>query len=195
MAVWNIDASAPGTLADAVIDGGVSRVGSSGPGTGPNMNMQNYGIEGENLYGSQLVSGTILDPSVPGAEFGPVHSVWNQPSLLGIDSTAEATSSISYVWDSATRSPDIKFMRVLRTLHINKGIRQNQWNEFTGNWNAGFPENATSGLYSQALDINVGQSGSLVDDEAQASRSAPGEFAYRDGSPTVVQADYEAKTG
>jgi|19_taG_2_1085344.scaffolds.fasta_scaffold00145_37 hypothetical protein len=81
-------------------------------------------------------------------------------------------------------------------VYYKRGIRENHWNHFSGVWEAGFPETANSGIWDQATDADQGDDArtNTTDDAAHPTAAIPGEFVYRDGSPTPVQDDYAAKT-
>lgn len=67
------------------------------------------------------------------------------------------------------------------TVKTASGIRSNKFNRFTGAWDSSYPQTSSDSFGN--------------DDAARASRSAPGEFAYKLGQPLPVQADYSAKNG
>jgi hypothetical protein len=68
----------------------------------------------------------------------------------------------------------------VRTRRLTSAIRQNKWNEYSGEFDSGFPVVAVD---------NFG-----ADDAANPTRSVPGELVYRTGSPNVVQDNYKKKT-
>lgn len=68
----------------------------------------------------------------------------------------------------------------VRTRKLTTAIRENRYSEFTGEFDAGYPE------------VSVDSFG--ADNAANPTRTVPGELVYRDGSPLPVQDDYKAKT-
>jgi hypothetical protein len=75
----------------------------------------------------------------------------------------------------------MNFKLAFGTKRLSTALRANKWNEVTGTWDSGFPTVDTDTFGA--------------DNVATASRSAPGEFVYRNGSKLPVLDDYEAKTG
>jgi hypothetical protein len=73
------------------------------------------------------------------------------------------------------------FKLAFGTRRLSTAIRANKWNEATGTWDSGFPTTDTDTFGS--------------DHVATVSRSAPGEFTYRNGAKLPILDDYEAKTG
>jgi hypothetical protein len=68
----------------------------------------------------------------------------------------------------------------VRTRKLTTAIRNNKWNEYSGEFDAGFPE--------------VSEDVFATDNAANPTKEKPGEFVYRDGSPQPITDDYKEKT-
>lgn len=69
----------------------------------------------------------------------------------------------------------------VRTRKLTSAIRQNKFNEYTGEFDAGYPV--------------VSADNFSTDDAAQPSRAVPGELTYKTGAPNPVNDFYKEKTG
>ncbi len=200
MSIWNISegsevAFGTGLLPDSQLNKGRVAGGNYANGAA-GLTLNAYGDPLPSGYGSHLASG-LGDAGSP----KPANSslafdqgdgtLFLQPSNL----TRRTRAAMSYVWDGSVMNDSVRSITTgVRTVHVKKGIRNNQWDSFEAAWDSGYPETAQSGLWSVSDNANQ-VDGSKVDDEAQVSRSAQGEFVYQDGSTIAQQDDYDAKTG
>jgi hypothetical protein len=85
----------------------------------------------------------------------------------------------------------INKLEVVRTRRITTAIRNNKWNEYSGEWEAGFPSGAVDNFW----DISAGSGVSTSTDQAASpTRSVPGELVYLQGNPVPKLDDYKAKS-
>lgn len=86
-------------------------------------------------------------------------------------------------------------LAVLRTYYYKTAVRQNYWNEFTGEWATAVPSNASSGAWN--IDVGVDNASTMrssgVDVAANPSSTYPGWVTYRDGSPDPINAAYQPR--
>ena len=84
---------------------------------------------------------------------------------------------------------------VLRTYYYKFAVRNNYWNEFSGQWETSVPSNASSGAWN--IDNSVDNSSTMrasgVDVAANPSQSAPGRLTFLDGSPNPINTGYPAR--
>jgi len=73
-------------------------------------------------------------------------------------------------------------------------IRTNKWSQISGAWEAGFPLVIDTGVWDQATaaDEAADLLANNTDNAANPTAAIPGEFVYRNGSPTPVQDNYKA---
>jgi len=108
--------------------------------------------------------------------------------LAGVANSALTTGGADY--ERGNRG--IHKVGAARIRHDTLAMRENQFNETTGDFESGFPVVAVSGMW----DITNGAVATEIDDvEANASRSLPGQFSYQNGSVNPVRADYESRGG
>jgi hypothetical protein len=81
---------------------------------------------------------------------------------------------------------------VLRTYYYKFAVRNNYWNEFSGQWETPVPSNASSGAWNIAnsVDNSSTMRASGVDVAANPSQSSPGRLTFLNGSPTPVNTGY-----
>jgi hypothetical protein len=81
---------------------------------------------------------------------------------------------------------------VLRTYYYKTAVRNNYWNEFSGEWETPVPSNASSGAWNIAnsVDNSSTMRASGVDNAANPTSTEPGELVFLDGSPNPIQTGY-----
>jgi hypothetical protein len=79
----------------------------------------------------------------------------------------------------------------VRTRKLTTAIRENKWNEFSGEFDAGYPQVSLDTFYNIAADDT---STLPIDDAANPTRLNPGELVYKDGSPNPINNTYKPKT-
>jgi len=74
----------------------------------------------------------------------------------------------------------------VRTTKLTSAIREGKWNEYTGEFEAGYPQSSVDTL---------SLSPTYQDVAANPSRGTPGKLTYKTNSPTIVVDNYSEKTG
>lgn len=93
--------------------------------------------------------------------------------------------------NDTTNAKSINKLEVVRTRRTTTAIRNNKWNEYSGEWEAGFPSGAVDAFWN----ISTGATSATSTDQAAApTKSVPGELVYLQGSPIPKLDDYKAKT-
>jgi len=111
--------------------------------------------------------------------------------IAGIDNTTfQVVGS-----NAASRSNSIKALRAHRNLSVKLGIQANAWDGFNATWDAGHPQNATSGIFDLNLDTDVSATAETADVAANPSRAVPGRFVFLVGGNVLTSGDYSAKNG
>jgi len=84
---------------------------------------------------------------------------------------------------------------VLRTYYYKTAVRNNYWNEFSGEWETAVPSNASSGAWN--IDAEVDNASTMrasgVDVAANPSLDFPGRLTYQDGSPNPTNDSYSPR--
>lgn len=170
-------------------DQGVLRYGGNISETGK---FATYAI-GEGNPVTTIVSGASgVDGAVPGAfNSGLQVIVRVQDTIAGTSNTA--------LRGGDSDSADLAFtplqLDVLRTYYYKFAIRNNYWNEFSGEWETSVPSNASSGAWN--IDVGVDNSSTMrasgVDVAANPTSTYPGWMTYRDGSPNPTNAAYKPR--
>ncbi len=163
---------------------------AAGSSTSAVLASQKSATEIVSAFGSVVYDGSDADKALSAGTF----SYNNQkPTGMKVSTTISGTSNTflrSGANDTNNRRSIHKLEKV-RTRRITTAIRNNKWNEYTGEWEAGFPVNAVDNFWDIAAATGVATS---TDQAAAPSMSIPGELVYKGGNPNPVLADYKAKT-
>lgn len=81
---------------------------------------------------------------------------------------------------------DEGYVEGVRTRKLTSAMRAGKWNMFTGEFDAGYPQNSVDilSLYPTYKDV-----------AANPTRLVPGRLTYKTSSPDIVNSSYEEKTG
>jgi len=195
MTVWNISASANATY----INGGdVSGVDNNGG------VLTRVGTPGDATLWSQTTLANSRNTTVVSG-INSVTGILSAGTFNGgtqviqrVTNTIAGTSNTVLLFGAADSRAgnSIHQAQVVQSNQIKTAIRENRWNEFSGVFDAGYPDQVNSGAWSQATDTDVSDelSSSGVDHASNPTAAIPGELVYRDGSPLPVQDDYQART-
>jgi hypothetical protein len=84
---------------------------------------------------------------------------------------------------------------VISTFYYKTAVRTGGWNEYSGVFDPAVTVAETGGWsISDNVDLSSTLAASGVDNAANPTQAVPGELVYRDGSPTPIQDEYQAKT-
>lgn len=84
---------------------------------------------------------------------------------------------------------------VISTFFYKTAVRTGGWNEYSGVFDPAVTVTETGGWsISDNVDLASTLASSGVDNAANPTQAVPGELVYRDGSPTPIQDEYQAKT-
>jgi hypothetical protein len=124
----------------------------------------------------------------------------NQPSQVIVKATttiAGLSNDVAVFGDSNSANGDsIKQLGVVRIVAYKQAIVRNGWNEYSGEWEAGYPVVATSGGWniSYGIDNAATLKASGTDVAANPSSAVPGKLTYLAGNVIPENDNYSAKT-
>jgi len=138
----------------------------------------NTARENVGVFGSTVVDGDSADKAVSAGTFA-----YDNEAPISKRITTELAGVASDVLATTGSNPElvrsIHKLETLRTRRLTTAIRNNKWNEYSGEWDAGFPVTATDSL--------------STDTAANPSRTVPGKLNYFLGS-APVSINYKART-
>jgi hypothetical protein len=191
MGYWNIDSNAAanfanGKLAAADNDGGVIKA----EGTFATTKFTQSDILSPSLFVT-IVSG------VGGVRYATDGTFNGGDQVIRNVTTDIAGTANTTLFGSPTNKIDsIHNKKVMKNYAYATAIVNNKWQEFSGKFDANYPEVLSSGAWdiAQNSDKASNLDTYTTDNAAHPTAAVPGEFAYRNGAATVVQANYAAKT-
>lgn len=170
-------------------DQGVLRYGGNISETGK---FSTYTI-GEGNPVTTIVSGDAgVDGAVPGNfNSGLQVIVRVQDTIAGISNTSLQGGDSN----SANLAYTPLQLDVLRTYYYKFAVRNNYWNEFSGEWATSVPSNTASGAWniSSSADNSSNMRASGTDNAANPTQDEPGELVFRDGSANPIQTGYKPR--
>lgn len=132
------------------------------------------------VFGSTVIDGDDADKALSAGVFA-----YNNESPIAKRVTDTLSTVSNDVLLSGAAQPSlvrsIHELEVLRTRRLTTAIRQNKWNEFTGEFDAGYPVVTVDTL--------------ATDNAANPTRAIPGLLNYKSSGPTIVSDNYSKKTG
>lgn len=155
------------------------------------LNSIDLGYSDVGVFGSSVVDNDDADKALSAGTF----SYSNQRPVA--KRVTEQLSGVNndYLQSGASdpsNARSIHQVEVIRTRRLTTAIRANKWNEYTGEFEAGYPVVAVDEFYDISTDST---SVNPTDNAANPSRQVPGELVYKTGAPVPVQDDYKEKTG
>ena len=124
----------------------------------------------------------------------------NQPSQVIVKATttiAGLSNDVAVFGDSNSANGDsIKQLAVMRIVAYKQAIVRNGWNEYSGEWGAGYPVVATSGGWNISYEVDNAATlkTSGTDVAANPSSAVPGKLTYLAGNVIPENDNYSAKT-
>lgn len=187
MATVQTDGSSSVTATSTKNNGGSFTV--SGTTTSAILESQKSSYQSD-VFGSVVYNGDDADKALSAGTFAYNNQ---KPTGMKVTNTLSGVSNTFLV--SAANDTDnarsIAKLEKIRTRRITTAIRANKWNQYTGEWDSGYPVNAVDNFWNIAT---ASGSATSTDQAAAPSMSVPGELVYKGGNPVPVLADYKAKT-
>jgi hypothetical protein len=146
------------------------------------------------VFGSTVIDGNNTDKALSAGEFAHNHI-----KPIGPRQTSEIAGQANDFLLSGANVPDqiqsIHFMKIcgmgcyqgIRTRKFTTAIRENHYNRFTGQWDAGYPQQSND--YFNGIDNSSG------DNAATPTRGVPGELTYKSAGLVPVNDVYKPKNG
>ena len=158
--------------------GSVTRGGTVESGLLDNVSVTRYNTT---VFGSTVLDNDWADEALSAGTFA-----YNNQSPVGKRVTDELSGVSNTVLRSGAAVPEnvrsIHKLEVLRSRRYTTAIRAGKYNEYTGEWDAGFPVVAVDTL--------------ATDNAANPTRTNPGQLTYKGGALLpVTDNDYKKKTG
>jgi len=176
MATQQVNGSAVTASSTNNDNGSVLNGGSTSVLTSVALGYSNVGV-----FGSSVVDGNDTDKALSAGVFS-----YNDQKPVAKRVTEELAGGVSNtVLLSGAAQPgllrSIHKLEVVRTRRFTMAIRDNKYNRYTGQWEAGYP----------VVDVDT----LATDEAATPTRAVPGELVYKTGAPVPVQDNYKEKTG
>lgn len=144
------------------------------------------------VFGSTPVDNDDADKAVDDGDFAYDNQ---RPVSKKVTSILAGGVSANFMLSGAGDPTNIKSIHKIEALTTRKlttAIRDNRWNEYSGEFDPGYPEVQFDVFYS-IRDLGIGLEGSVIDDAANPSRVNPGDLTYTQGT-TPVSTNYPTKT-
>jgi hypothetical protein len=145
------------------------------------------------VFGSTPVDNADADPAIDGGDFAYNNQ---QPISKKVTSVLAGASPADFMRSGAgdpTNIQSIHKIESVTTRKLTTAIRENKWNEYSGKFDAGYPQVQNDTFYS-IRDNGVVVGESPIDDAASPSRTNPGDLTYMQGNPNPLSTDYPVKT-
>lgn len=142
------------------------------------------------VFGSTVVDNNDADKALSAGTFA-----FNNNNPVGKKVTSSLSGVSNTVLLSGAGNPggirSIHKIESVKTRKLTTAIRENRYNEFTGEFDAGYPQLSDDTFYNIAANDT---STLPVDQAANPTMEVPGELTYRTGAAEPVSDDYKAKT-
>lgn len=142
------------------------------------------------VYANVVVDNSDADKALSAGTFAYNNAT---PTAIKITTTLAGTSNdfLRSGANDTDNARSINKLETIRTLRTTTAIRNNKWNEYSGEWEAGFPTGVVDSFWSISDGSGIATSS---DDAAAPTQSVPGELVYLQGNPVPKLDDYKAKT-
>lgn len=188
MATVQKNGSSAVTSTSTVNNGGV--ITANGTASSNIVRSQSTAAAQAGVYSNVVVNNADADKALSSGTFAYDNAT---PTAIKI-TTSLAGVSNDFLRSGANDTDNAKSinkLEVVRTRRTTTAIRNNKWNEYTGEWEAGFP----TGVVDQFWSISASSGSATSTDEAAApTQSVPGELVYLQGNPVPKLDNYKAKT-
>jgi len=144
------------------------------------------------IFGSTVIDNDDADKALSTGTFA-----FNNNKLVGKKVTSSLSGVNNTVLLSGAGNPggirSIHKIESIKTRKLTTAIRENKLNQFTGEFDVGFPEVVDDVFYK--IDSNgIVIDNEPIDDAANPTREVPGELVYRTGAKQPVTDEYKSKT-
>lgn len=142
------------------------------------------------IYANTVVDNADADKALSAGTFAYNNA---KPTAPKITTTLAGTSNtfLRSAANDTTNAKSINKLEVVRTRRLTTAIRNNKWNEYSGEFETGYPTGVVDNFWDVSLSSGVATS---TDEAAAPTRSVPGELVYLQGSPVPKLDNYKAKT-
>ena len=188
MATVQTNGSSAVTSTSTINNGGVMT--ANGTASSNVVRSQSTAAAQAGVYANTVVNNNDADKALSAGTFAYNNAT---PTAVKITTTLAGTANdfLRSGANDTDNAKSINKLEVVRTRRTTTAIRNNKWNEYTGEWEAGFP----TGVVDQFWNVSAGSlSATSTDDAAAPTQSVPGELVYLQGSPTPKLDNYKAKT-
>jgi len=163
----------PSTSVSADNNGGTIKANGTGSGTfATSKTAQNK----TGVFGSTVVDNDTADKAVSAGTFA-----YNNSRPVAKKTSSTISGVANTVLQSGASDPNrrksIHKIESIKTLKTTTAVRTNKWNEYTGKWEAGFPQTSNDSFGN--------------DNAASPTSNVPGELTYRTGAKVPVNDDYQ----
>lgn len=145
------------------------------------------------VFGSTVLDNDHADKALSAGTFA-----YNNQRPVGKKVTSKINGLSNTVLQSGASQPSLThsihkiqvltmgYSEGVRTRKLTSAIRDNRWNAYTGEFEAGYPQSSVD-VFSLPP--------SYTDVAANPTRVTPGKLTYKTGAPDVVNNSYKEKTG
>lgn len=188
MATVQTNGSSAVTTISTVNDGGVMT--ANGISAANVLRSQSTATAQVGLYNNTVVDNADADKALSAGVFAYDNST---PTAMKITTSLAGVNNdfLRSAANDTDGAKSINKLEVLRTRRTTTAIRNNKWNEYSGEWDSGFPVVAVDNFWNISTGSGVSTS---TDEAANPTRSSPGELVYLQGNPVPKMDDYKAKT-
>jgi hypothetical protein len=188
MATVQTNGSSAVTSTSTVNNGGVMT--ANGTASSNVLRSESTATEPVGVFASTVIDNSFADKALSAGTFAYDNAV---PTAKKITTTLAGTSN-DFLRSGASDPGSIRSINrqeTVRTQRITTAIRANKWNEYSGEWDAGFPVDASDTFWdiSQASGVTTS-----TDSAASPTASVPGRLTYLEGNPVPKNDVYKPKT-
>lgn len=157
------------------------------------LNSIDLGYSDVGVFGTAVIDGDDTDKALAAGTFS-----YNNQKPVAKRVTEELSGVENNYLQTGAGDPgnirSIHKIEYITTRKLTTAIREGKWNEYSGEFDSGYPEVVEEAMYHIANNGTV-VDGEPIDDAANPTRTAPGELVYKTGAPVPVRDDYKEKTG
>lgn len=142
------------------------------------------------VYANRVVDNSSADKALSSGTFAYDNA---KPTAVKLTTTLAGVAN-DFLRTGANDPNSIKSINrqeTVRTQRITTAIRANKWNEYSGEWESGFPVDVSDTFWDISLASGVTTS---TDEAATPTSSVPGELVYLQGSPVPKMDNYKPRT-
>lgn len=154
-------------------------------------------IENVGVFASTVIEDTVTDgdyahKALSGGTFAN-NNTKPISSLITTELAGVTTNVIKTPGNDGDAIRSIHKIESIRTRRLTSAIRDNKFNRYSGDFDAGFPVNALDTFYNISEDNTIMIDG-VIDEAANPSLNEPGELTYMRGGKNPHNDNYKKKT-